>query len=97
MTGIVFIAISVVCLYLSRKRKIDRTNSSGVAQFPCYFGKLKARLDDGVLLWASVFLSILCVMILPAEHQEGWGGWVLPVVYGWLLIGYVPGQRNRKL
>ena len=62
--GFVLTVIGLGLGLWNRKRKFDRTNSSGVEQFRSYGGKVVATTFDGLLYWIALALLFVGLFIL---------------------------------
>ena len=83
--GSILLVVGALLALWKRKRKFDRTNSFGVEQFSDFWGKLGARLKDGLLGLMSLVLLSAGLLILAFRFQDSWGWIVLLPVYVFML------------
>jgi len=70
----------------NRKRKFERINQYGHAEFPNYWAQVRARSYDGLLLLLSLGLVGAGVLVLAYQHQDTWGWFVIMPVMLWVLF-----------
>ncbi len=72
-----------------RKRKFDRSNPSGIEQFPSYLRKLVAKFNDFLLGFFSVGLIGIGIVLLANYYESSWGWLVLVPLYLVALFGLI--------
>lgn len=84
--GTVLLVFGALLALWRQRRIFDRTNPFGVEQFSSYWGKLGARMKDGLLFGASIGLLSAGLLILAIRHADSWGWVVLLPVYAFMLF-----------
>jgi hypothetical protein len=84
--GILSLVIGACLGVWKKKRKFDRTNKSGVEQFPSFSGKASARLLDGILFLSSAALLFAGLLMISLRYEDTFGWLVLIPVYALALF-----------
>ena len=84
--GALLLALGMALTLASRKRRFDRTNQSGVEQFPSYWAKLSTNIKDGLLRFISLILLSTGILILGFRFEDFWGWIVTLPVYAFMLF-----------
>jgi len=87
LIGAGLLIAGIAFLFWLRKRKFDRTNSSGIEQFDSYGHKLAALFLDKCLVGVSALGVIGGVIFLAYGFEDSWGWLVLLPLYFILLFG----------
>ena len=64
----------------AKKRRFDRTNAFDIERFSSFWGKLRSRSGDLVLIGIAISFLGLGIILLSANHLDTWG---------WVVIGPV--------
>lgn len=65
--------VGIACFLWANKRKFDRTNASGVEQFPSFRKKLAGQFFDAVLLGTGAGCLATAALIWVMEYAAAWG------------------------
>jgi len=83
--GGIAIVAGALMYYWRNKRIFNRTNPSGIEQFPSYAGKLTGRVGDAVLWFVAVFALLFGTLVLAEAHEDTWGG----LVYALFVVFFI--------
>lgn len=96
ITDLIWIAcilVGFLFLLKYRKRKFDRTNSTGIEQFTDFSGKVKSKTKDSVLAGLAIIFIIFGVMMLAFSYKDTWG-WIVIIPTVAIMTGiWRPGRR----
>ena len=84
--GALLLALGMALTLASRKRRFDRTNQSGVEQFPSYWAKLSTNIKDGLIRFISLLLLSAGLVILGFRFEDSWGWIVTLPLYAFMLF-----------
>ncbi len=77
--------VGIACFLWANKRKFDRTNESGVEQFPSFRKKLAGQFFDAVLLGIGAGCLLSGALMWVIEYAAAWGWAVLFLFIAFLI------------
>ena len=90
LLSLLLFATGTATLVMSKKRRHERTNKSGVERFPSFWARLRGRSMDHLLAGLSVIFLAVGTLTLAWNHFDSWG-WVVVapvcVLLLYLLLG----------